>query len=225
MERFLYHGSENIIKRPVYGKGKVYNDYGRGFYCTESLYAAREWSVGENRDGFVNHYALEEDGLQVLNLNSSEFTILHWLQILLENRTFNTYSPLAAEAKEYLKEEFSTDYRLADIIIGYRADDSYFSFAQDFINGTISLKQLQKAMYLGKLGEQYVLKSRKAFDTIKFLGYEAVSAEEWYIRKKSRDRNARREYFSLEKNKRQKGDWFITDLIDLEIKKDDDRLR
>lgn len=28
----IYHGSENIIKKPVYGAGKLYNDYGRGFY-------------------------------------------------------------------------------------------------------------------------------------------------------------------------------------------------
>ena len=30
----VYHGSENIIKQPVYGKGVHYNDYGRGFYMT-----------------------------------------------------------------------------------------------------------------------------------------------------------------------------------------------
>lgn len=26
----LYHGSENIIEKPVYGKGARYNDYGKG---------------------------------------------------------------------------------------------------------------------------------------------------------------------------------------------------
>ena len=30
----LYHGSNKIIKKPVYGAGKRYNDYGSGFYCT-----------------------------------------------------------------------------------------------------------------------------------------------------------------------------------------------
>ena len=33
----LYHGSPEIIQTPVFGKGKSYNDYGRGFYCTEHL--------------------------------------------------------------------------------------------------------------------------------------------------------------------------------------------
>ena len=33
----LYHGSPEIVRKPEYGKGKPYNDYGRGFYCTENL--------------------------------------------------------------------------------------------------------------------------------------------------------------------------------------------
>ena len=41
-----------------------------------------------------------------------------------------------------------------DIVIGYRADDSYFSFAQDFVTGAIPLSKLQNAMCLGELGEQ-----------------------------------------------------------------------
>ena len=28
----LYHGSEAIIRKPEFGKGKTYNDYGLGFY-------------------------------------------------------------------------------------------------------------------------------------------------------------------------------------------------
>ena len=34
--------SPEIIKKPVYGKGKTYNDYGRGFYCTEHLELAND---------------------------------------------------------------------------------------------------------------------------------------------------------------------------------------
>ena len=38
----LYHGSSNIIEKPLFGYGKAYNDYGLGFYCTESLEMAKE---------------------------------------------------------------------------------------------------------------------------------------------------------------------------------------
>ena len=30
----LYHGSDHIIEKPVFGEGKSYSDYGRGKYRT-----------------------------------------------------------------------------------------------------------------------------------------------------------------------------------------------
>ena len=69
------------------------------------------------------------------------------LTVLLQNREFDIPSGLALDAKEYLLANFSVDYESCDAIIGYPADDSYFSFAQDFINGTISYRQLNNAMY------------------------------------------------------------------------------
>ena len=79
----LYHGSPVIIRKPQFGIGKTYNDYGQGFYCTESLDLAKEWSVDEGRDGFANVYSLETDGLNVVRLNESPFCIMHWLSVLL----------------------------------------------------------------------------------------------------------------------------------------------
>lgn len=217
MLRRLYHGSENIVFHPVYGMGKAYNDYGRGFYCTESLDLAREWAVGENRDGFINGYELECDGLDILNLNEDRYGTLHWLTILLENRTFDLPSALAAEAKAYLLEHFTVDYKDRDAIIGYRADDSYFSFAQDFLNGTISCRQLSNALQFGELGQQFVLKSERTFERIRFCEAEGVSGRIWYPRRRLRDRSARREYFDQEKNHRQKGDIYIMQIMDGEM--------
>ena len=33
----LYHGSPIRVKCPLFGVGNPYNDYGLGFYCTESF--------------------------------------------------------------------------------------------------------------------------------------------------------------------------------------------
>ena len=74
------------------------------------------------------------------------------------------------------------------------ADDSYFTFAQDFVANVISLRQLSEAMRLGKLGEQIVLKSQEAFTTVTFEGYEIADAKEYYEKKTSRDREARMQY-------------------------------
>ena len=134
MEKIIYHGSDHIIEKPKFGYGKPYNDYGVGFYCTENPNMAKEWGVGIDHNGYSNQYKIECDGLTILDLNAPGCTMLHWLTILLENREFDASTPLASEAKEYLMNTFHLDYKFADIIIGYRADDSYFSFASDFIN-------------------------------------------------------------------------------------------
>lgn len=224
MLKKLYHGSENIIQKPQYGFGKKYNDYGLGFYCTEHMDMAKEWGVSLDKNGYANCYELECDGLEILNLNDEKYCILHWLTILLENRTFDIPSALALEAKDYLTKNFSVDYEKYDAIIGYRADDSYFSFAQDFINGAISYRQLNRAMHLGKLGQQFVIKSKKAFERIQYLGYELAESSEWYAKKMLRDRTARREYFDVERNKRERGDIYIAQIIDEEMKTDDLRI-
>lgn len=225
MEKAIYHGSSSIIEKPIFGFGKVRNDYGLGFYCTETLSMSKEWGVSKYANGYANIYNIETDGLSVFDLNSNEYTILHWLAVLLENRIFDIGSALAQEAKDYLLKNFAVPYKEFDIVTGYRADDSYFSFAQDFINGTISVRQLGNAMKLGELGNQFVLKSKKAFDAIHFEGYEIAESSEWFAKKELRDKSARRQYFDVEKNKRQRGDLYIIQILDEEIKADDPRLR
>ena len=225
MIKKLYHGSQNMIENPVWGYGKKYNDYGLGFYCTENIDMAKEWGVFADKDGFANCYELECDGLKILDLNSEDYSILHWLTILLQNREFDILSGLALEAKEYLLKYFSIDYENYDVIVGYRADDSCFSFAQDFINGTISYRQLNYAMHLGKMGLQYVLKSKKAFEQLTFLGCEVAESEEWYAKKMVRDKTARRDYFDIERNRYKKGDIYMIQIIDEEMKANDLRLR
>ena len=225
MEKIIYHGSDHIIEQPKFGYGKSYNDYGIGFYCTENPDMAKEWGVGIDHNGYANQYQINCDGLSILDLHTSEYTLLHWLTILLENREFDTSTPLAAEAKEYLTQKFHLDYESYDIIIGYRADDSYFSFAADFINGAISYRQLSNAMRLGKLGKQFVLKSKRAFEQLHFLGYETADYREWYKKKAFRDKSARRQYFDVERNRRQKGDLYITTILDEEMTADDPRIR
>lgn len=221
----LYHGSKDIIEKPIYGQGKKYNDYGLGFYCTDNIELAKEWGTSFEKSGYANRYQIDCTGLTILDLNDDKYCILHWLAILLSNREFDTPAGLALEAKEFLKKNFMLDYKKYDIIKGYRADDSYFSFAQDFINGTISYRQLNNAMHLGKLGIQYVLKSKEAFNRIVFDGYEEADYKEWYAKKMKRDKSARREYFDVERNRRQRGDLYITQILDEEMRPDDKRLR
>lgn len=221
----LYHGSKNIIEKPIYGKGKLHNDYGMGFYCTEHKELACEWAVDFERDGYCNEYQIDLDHLNILRLNSGEYSVLHWITVLLENRTFDIQTDFAKESITYLKENFSVPYNDADVIIGYRADDSYFSYASDFINNNISLQTLSSAMKLGNLGEQIVLKSEEAFSRIRFLEAYEAKANKWCGSKFERDRRARQMYKELRKEPWSKGNIYIMGLLEQEVKVDDDRLR
>lgn len=220
----LYHGSPKIIEKPVFGKGKSYNDYGRGFYCTEHLELAQEWACNEGVDGYANHYELETNGLSVLSLSGDGYTILNWLAILMQNRQCRLSSPIEKRGREYLIANFLPDYMQADIIVGYRADDSYFSFARAFLANGISLNQLGYAMRLGKLGEQVVLKSEKAFESIRFIDYTVADHVLCYAKRKARDGEARLAFQRELENEDLSG-IFMRDIIREEMQQNNERLR
>lgn len=219
----IYHGSPNIVI-PVFGEGKPYNDYGKGFYCTENLELSKEWACSHDSDGYANQYSLNTDGLSILNLNGPEFNILNWLAVLLDNRKFTVAEGLPQEAKKYILENFLPEYKSYDIIKGYRADDSYFSYANDFVNNSLSLSDLKKAMMLGKLGEQVVLKSRRAFDAVKVVGAIPADRSEYYARYCKRDSEARTKYKEIASHVFSPQGIYVIDLIRGNVKNGDARL-
>ena len=224
MERIItiYHGSEQIVEEPTFGKGKKHNDFGLGFYCTESDDLAKEWAVSSLRNGFSNKYTLDTEYMRILSLNSPEYTILNWIAVLVEHRLFSIKTPVARRAKQYLIDNFSINVNAFDIITGYRADDSYFDYAESFLNNGISVEQLARAMKLGKLGEQIVIKSQFAFSRLKFEGFDVAEKEEFYVLRKSRDDEANRLY--LEMLEEESDGLYIQDIIRGGIKNDDPRI-
>ena len=82
-------------------------------------------------------------------------------------------------------------------------------------------------MKLGELGEQVVLKSEKAFDQIRFLGYEIADGSIYNPRRMAREDRARKAYltnhgadFSVVSN-----EIYVLDIIREGMKNDDPRLR
>ena len=221
----VYHGSDHVIQVPEYHGSKRTNDYGYGFYTTENIELAKEWACGDHRNGFANIYELSLEGLRILNLNEPQFSILNWLAILTRYRSYWQKGSIAEEAKHYLQDHFFIDPASYDIIIGYRADDSYFSFAQDFVAGAISLSKLSEAMHLGKLGEQIVLKSEASFSQIRFIGAEPADAEVYYEKKMERDRSARRAYRRTKRSRDSLNELYMLDIMREGMKNGDPRLR
>ena len=222
----LYHGSQRIVETPRFALGKINNDYGQGFYCTENNELAKEWACQVKHDGYSNKYSLSLDGLNVVHLTKGKFNILNWLAILLANRKFDINNAVGVNAREFILSHYMPDTENADIMIGYRADDSYFSFAEDFVNNGLSLHDLNLAMQLGNLGEQVVLLSERSFERIKFIDHEIADYRIYYPKRVARDQAAREAYANHKKNMQQMAsDIFILDIIREEMKNDDARLQ
>ena len=224
MEKLLtiYHGSKQIVETPTYGVGRKNNDFGLGFYCTESIDLAKEWAVSSLQDGLSNRYTLDTEYLKILRLNSPEYTILNWMAVLVEHRLFSIKTPVARRAKAYLIEHFGINVNAYDLITGYRADDSYFDFAEAFLNNAITVEQLSRAMRLGKLGEQIVLKSKFAFSKIIFEGFETAEKDTYYVLRKARDDNANQTYLSILEE--ETDGLFIQDIMRGGVANDDPRI-
>ena len=222
----LLHGSNHIIEKPELNEDKIRNDYGLGFYCTRELSMAMEWACKQNEDGFVNKYTLDMTDLKVLNLLSGDYNILHWMALLLKNRTFRISSEIAEDAKSYIMENFLIDTEEYDVIIGYRADDSYFAFAESFIQNGLPLRSLNRALRLGKLGAQTVLISDKAFEQLEFKGFELADKAIHYPKFIERDSSARNTYKKeIKSSSSYKNDIFVLDILREEMKSDDQRIQ
>lgn len=222
----LYHGSPRVVPRPEYKLGNPKNDYGRGFYCTEMLDMAKEWACKRNNDGFANAYVLHNDGLRLLDLMGGGYTVLNWIALLLKNRQFALKTPVAEDAREYLIKQFAPPVEQYDLIRGYRADDSYFSYAQSFVENGLPLGLLNRALRLGNLGEQIVLVSGRAFKQLEFEGAEPVAAAEYYPRFLDRDIKARDAYRNdVRRAKTYHDDLFVMEIMREEVRNDDPRVR
>lgn len=192
----IYHGSSVIVDKPTYALGNIHNDYGQGFYCTEDVDLAREWACTGVSTSWCNEYLLDAKGLNVLRLDSDEFNELHWLAILLNNRLVRLDSIPMQTASQWIIDNYLVDISDYDVIIGYRADDSFFSIARAFVNNAMPLEMLQAALKRGDLGLQVVLKSRKAYDRIEFVRAERVDSSIYYPRRNSRSKRASEWFFS-----------------------------
>lgn len=125
-------------------------------------------------------YDVDIEKLDVLDLRSAtDENVLQWISLLVQHRFSKEEYESNRQSIEWLKGKYTFPDN-ADMIIGYRADDSYFAYSRDFVANDLSLEALAQAMRIGKLGLQYVLKSRKAFTCIRMRKYEKVEHSNEY---------------------------------------------
>ena len=218
----VYHGSKQIVEVPSFGLGRKHNDFGLGFYCARSIDLAKEWAVSSLNDGFANRYTLDTEHLRILNLNSPEYSILNWIAVLVDHRLFTIKTPVARRAKKYLVENFGLNENAYDLITGYRADDSYFDYAEAFLNNAITVEQLSCSMQLGQLGEQIVIRSEFAFSRIRYEGFEVAEKDVYYTLRKTRNDEANQTYQEILEE--ESDGLYIQDIIRGGISVDDPRI-
>ena len=197
MKKAVFHGSKDIIETPKYGFDLLSNDYGRGFYLTESPESAGEWAVNSFRDGYINMYLLDMNGLKVLDLTHDPYNALHWVALLMKNRESNLKYASDKEVINFLLSKYLINVEDYDVIIGYRADDSYYTIARDFVSRRISIRQLEEALRLGKLGKQVVLVSENAFCKLEFVKSMVATREEYLENKLNKESTITTPYFTV----------------------------
>ena len=148
----------------------------------------------------------------------------NWLAILLHNRRLDLSSHVSVRARQYILDTFLPDYRDYDLMVGYRADDSYFSFSRAFLANGITLEQLRRAMRLGKLGEQVVLRSPAAFDALSFVKAIPVDASIYHVRRLSRDRDAREDFKKMLTGMPTGNEIYVSTILNEKWSNDDPRL-
>ena len=176
----LYYGADKDIKKPIFGVGNPSNDYGVGLYLTPSKEAAKLWA-SRFESGYNITYSINVKKLRVLTLNNNtEQDVLTWITLLVKHRFDNLERVRYKDVIDWLISKLDVDLSNYDMVVGYRADDSYFSYSRGFVSGDISIESLFEAMKLGKLGLQYVLISPYAFSQIEYIESDAVKRSDEY---------------------------------------------
>lgn len=189
----VYHGSEKPTEAMRLNTGKGIHDFGPGFYVTvdrteaEKWAALRSWEVknideqGSSDSGliaqrkvksYINKYSFDTSNLSILDLTNLEKSLLYWVSIVLKNRDMNFGSEFVNVAKDYLFKNFDTDISEYDVIIGHRADNSCFSFVRDFLQNSLGYNELLDALRTDVSGTEICIRTEKALDKLKYMGFE-----------------------------------------------------
>ena len=168
----IYHGSKEIIEHPVVKGSDDKNDYGPSFYLTIDLDAAKSWACKNNSVGIVNEYEIRNssfEGLKILDLtNKDKYSILNWMAILMHFRELDSSFKRRNELTLKWLEKYYINVDDYDVIIGFRADDSYFRFPLRFVSNDLSFDDLEDVFLSGHLGIQYAFMSERAINLLSF---------------------------------------------------------
>ena len=202
----LFHGAKTYIDgRISIEKSKSTNDFGRGFYCGESL---------EQSAMFVANYP--ESSLYILEFDKTDlsYTQLNgdrdWMLLIAYFRNkLNDYAkhPVILDLLSKLE---GVDYIVAPI-----ADNRMFEIIDSFIDGEITDVQCQHCLSATNLGNQYVFVTDKALSQLQILRHCYLASDEksYYLSYKQEESRVGNDKVKVARKKyRGKGE-YIEDIL------------
>ncbi len=168
----LYHGSKTLLKYPKPKGSNHTNDYGPSFYLTKDLESAKSWACRNDTVGIVNKYSIENKSykkLKILDLtDKTKYSVLNWIAILMHFRKLDEAFKKTNQIVLDWLQQYYIDVEQYDVVVGFRADDSYFRFPTRFVTNDLAFEDLDNIYLLGSLGIQYAFMSKRAIGLLKF---------------------------------------------------------
>lgn len=168
-DTIVFHGSKQGIDGSLsISKSRANKDLGSGFYCGENLSQAAS---------FVS--MLPSSSLYIVSLDTSDLrkTIFkvdrEWMLAIAYYR-----GQLPHKENHPLLKDIIARIEGADLIIAPIADNRMFEIIGEFIDGRITDVQCQHALSATDLGNQYVIRTDKAFNATKILEHRFICESE-----------------------------------------------
>lgn len=159
-EKLLFHGAKEVLKLPIDLKySKSNNDFGIGFYLGENFEQASTY-IANSKSKYVYAFALKLNNLKIEKFNVNTEWMLAiayfrgWIYEYRQNSIINNIINKVLNA---------------DVIIAPIADNRMFDLISEFIDGVITNEQCEHALASTNLGSQYVIKTKKGLENLKFI--------------------------------------------------------
>ena len=177
----LFHGA----KTQIYGELSLDysaedNDFGRGFYCGESLEQSAMFVAGYPESSLYICKFKVDNSLKCVRFNVDR----DWMLAVAYYRKKLSGDALPTIMRETIKRASQADYFIAPI-----ADNRMFVIIDEFISGDITDVQCQHALSATNLGKQYVFVSQRALERVEILRhcYLTESEKRFYLESKQEE--------------------------------------
>lgn len=202
----LFHGAKTYIdERISIEKSKSTNDFGRGFYCGESL---------EQSAMFVANYP--ESSLYILEFDKTD---LSYTQLNVDRDWMLLIAYFRNKLNDYAKHPVILDLLSklegVDYIVAPIADNRMFEIIDSFIDGEITDVQCQHCLSATNLGNQYVFVTDKALSQLQILRHCYLASDEksYYLSYKQEESRVGNDKVKVARKKyRGKGE-YIEDIL------------